>query len=158
MKIILQLLLSSILASLFLVFISFADDHGKIIKERKSLFKQNYSHAKKMSAEIAKGNNDKVIELSEKMSANYDKLIDLFPDNSKTGYDTEALPTIWLQKDEFNALMTETSDKVKKFAQSSSNASLLKLFDWLFLASFELCKFRIHLFQLIKLFFFTQIN
>ena len=79
MKIILQILLSSILASLFFVFISFADDHGKIIKERKSLFKQNYSHAKKMSAEIAKGNNDKVIELSEKMSANYDKLIDLFP-------------------------------------------------------------------------------
>ena len=91
MKIILQILLSSILASLFFVFIGFADDHGKIIKERKSLFKQNYSHAKKMSAEIAKGNNDKVIELSEKMSANYDKLIDLFPENSKTGYDTEAV-------------------------------------------------------------------
>ena len=70
-----------------------------------------------MSAEIAKGNNDKVIELSEKMSANYDKLIDLFPENSKTGYDTEALHTIWLQKDEFNALMIETSDKVKKFTQ-----------------------------------------
>ena len=31
-----------------------------------------------MSAEIEKGNNDKVIELSEKMSTNYDKLIDLF--------------------------------------------------------------------------------
>ena len=30
-----------------------------------------------MSAEIAKGNNDKVLELSEKMSVNYDKLIDL---------------------------------------------------------------------------------
>ena len=88
MKIFLQILLSSILASLFFIFVSFADDHGKVIKERKSLFKQNYSHAKKMSAEIAKGNNDKVIELSEKMSANYDKLIDLFPENSKTGYDT----------------------------------------------------------------------
>ena len=35
MKIIFQILLSSILASLFFVFISFADDHGKIIKERK---------------------------------------------------------------------------------------------------------------------------
>ena len=101
--------------------LSYADDHGKIIKERKSLFKQNYSHAKKMSAEIAKGNNDKVIELSEKMSANYDKLIDLFPENSKTGYDTEALPTIWLQKDEFNALMIETSDKVKKFTQIAAS-------------------------------------
>ena len=121
MKTILQILLSSILASLFLVFISFADDHGKIIKERKSLFKQNYSHAKRMSAEIAKGNNDKVIELSEKMSTNYDKLIDLFPENSKTGYDTEALPTIWLQKDEFNALMIETSDKVKKFTQIAAS-------------------------------------
>ncbi len=56
MKIILQILLSSILTSFFFVFIGFADDHGKIIKERKSLFKQNYSHAKRMSAEIAKGN------------------------------------------------------------------------------------------------------
>ncbi len=121
MKIILQILLSSISASLLFIFVSFADDHGKIIKERKSLFKQNYSHAKKMSAEIAKGNNDKVIELSEKMSAKYDKLIDLFPENSKTGYDTEALPTIWLQKDEFNALMIETSDKVKAFSRIAVN-------------------------------------
>ena len=121
MKIILQILLSSILTSLFFIFIGFADDHGKIIKERKSLFKQNYSHAKRMSAEIAKGNNDKVVELSKKMSVNYDKLIDLFPDNSKTGYDTEALPTIWLQKDEFNALMIETSDKVKEFSRIASN-------------------------------------
>ena len=108
---------------LFSLFLSstIADTHKNIIKERKSLFKQNYSHAKRMSAEIAKGNNDKVIELSEKMSTNYDKLIDLFPDNSKTGYDTEALPTIWLQKDEFNALMIETSDKVKKFTQIAAN-------------------------------------
>ena len=121
MKIILQILLSSILTSFFFVFIGFADDHGKIIKERKSLFKQNYSHAKRMSAEIAKGNKNKVIELSEKMSENYDKLIDLFPDNSKTGYDTEALPTIWLQKDEFNALMIETSDKVKKLTHIATN-------------------------------------
>ena len=121
MKIILQILLSSISASLLFVFVSFADDHGKIIKERKSLFKQNYSHAKRMSAEIEKGNNDQVIELSEKMSTNYDKLVDLFPDNSKTGYDTEALPTIWLQKDEFNALMIETSDKVKEFSRIAAN-------------------------------------
>ena len=121
MKTILQILLSSILASLFLVFISFADDHGKIIKERKSLFKQNYSHAKRMSSEIVKGNNGKVIDLSEKMAANYDKLLDLFPENSKTGYDTEALPTIWLQKDEFNNLMVSTSNKAREFAQLAAS-------------------------------------
>ena len=121
MKTILQILLSSILASLFLVFISFADDHGKIIKERKSLFKQNYSHAKRMSSEIVKGNNEKVIDLSEKMAANYDKLLDLFPENSKTGYDTEALPTIWLQKDEFNNLMVSTSNKAREFAQLAAS-------------------------------------
>ena len=107
-----QFLISSILSILLLIVIAFADDHGNIIKERKSLFKQNYSHAKRMSAEITKGNNAKVIELSQKMSTNYDKLLDLFPDNTKTGYDTEALPTIWLQKEEFNTLMIETSNKV----------------------------------------------
>ena len=121
MRIILQILLSSILASLFFVFIGFADDHC-ISSAASDVYKrQNYSHAKRMSAEIAKGNNDKVVELSKKMSVNYDKLIDLFPDNSKTGYDTEALPTIWLQKDEFNALMIETSDKVKKFTQIAAS-------------------------------------
>ena len=110
-----QFLISSILSILLLIVIAFADDHGNIIKERKSLFKQNYSHAKRMSAEITKGNNEKVIELSRKMSTNYDRLLDLFPDNTKTGYDTEALPTIWLQKDEFNTLMIETSNKDKEF-------------------------------------------
>ncbi len=101
--------------------LSYADDHGKIIKERKSLFKQNYSHAKRMSSEIVKGNNEKVIDLSEKMAANYDKLLDLFPENSKTGYDTEALPTIWLQKDEFNNLMISTSKKAREFAQLAAS-------------------------------------
>ena len=121
MKFFLQIVSIFFFSLILFATLGYADDHGKIIKERKSLFKQNYSHAKKMSAEIAKGNNDKVIELSEKMSANYDKLINLFPENSKTGYDTEALPTIWLQKDEFNALMTETSDKVKKFTQIAAS-------------------------------------
>ena len=104
-----QFFASAILSILLLIVIAFADDHGNIIKERKSLFKQNYSHAKRMSAEIAKGNNERVIELSQKMSTNYDRLLDLFPDNTKTGYDTEALPTIWLQKEEFNTCLLYTS-------------------------------------------------
>ena len=54
------------------------------------------------------------------MSQNYEKLIDLFPDNSKSGYDTEALPTIWIFKDEFNNLMIESSKKAKKFTEIAS--------------------------------------
>ena len=97
-----------------------ADTHKNIIKERKSLFKQNYSHAKKMSSAIEKGDIDKVKNLSVKMSQNYEKLIDLFPDNSKSGYDTEALPTIWIFKDDFNNLMIESSTKAKKFTEIAS--------------------------------------
>lgn len=107
---------------LFSLFLSstIADTHKNIIKERKSLFKQNYSHAKKMSSAIEKGDIDKVKNLSIKMSKNYEKLIDLFPDNSKSGYDTEALPTIWIFKDDFNNLMIESSTKAKKFTEIAS--------------------------------------
>ena len=54
---------------LFSLFLSstIADTHKNIIKERKSLFKQNYSHAKKMSSAIEKGDIDKVKNLSVKM-------------------------------------------------------------------------------------------
>ena len=116
----LQATLSIIL--LFSLFLSstIADTHKNIIKERKSLFKQNYSHAKKMSSAIEKGDIDKVKNLSVKMSQNYEKLIDLFPDNSKSGYDTEALPTIWIFKDDFNNLMIESSTKAKKFTEIAS--------------------------------------
>ena len=116
----LQVTLGTIL--LFSLFLSstIADTHKNIIKERKSLFKQNYSHAKKMSSAIEKGDIDKVKNLSVKMSQNYEKLIDLFPDNSKSGYDTEALPTIWIFKDDFNNLMIESSTKAKKFTEIAS--------------------------------------
>ena len=114
---------------LFSLFLSstIADTHKNIIKERKSLFKQNYSHAKKMSSAIKKGDIDKVKNLSVKMSQNYEKLIDLFPDNSKSGYDTEALPTIWIFKDDFNNLMIESSTKAKEFTEIASTLLGAKL-------------------------------
>ena len=121
MKFFLQIVSIFFFSFILFATLGYADDHGKIIKERKSLFKQNYSHAKRMSSEIVKGNNEKIIDLSEKMAANYDKLLDLFPENSKTGYDTEALPTIWLQKDEFNNLMISTSKKAREFAQLAAS-------------------------------------
>ena len=46
------------------------------------------------------------------MSDNYKRLLDLFPENSKVGFKTEALPTIWENKDEFNLLMTKASSNM----------------------------------------------
>ena len=116
----LQVTLGTILLISLFILSAIADTHKNIIKERKSLFQQNYSHAKKMSSAIKKGDIDKVMNLSVKMSQNYEKLIDLFPDNSKSGYDTEALPTIWIFKEDFNSLMIESSTKAQKYAYIAS--------------------------------------
>ena len=44
------------------------------------------------------------------MNENYKNLLEYFPENSKEGFKTEALPTIWENKDEFNNLMTKSSN------------------------------------------------
>ena len=41
----------------------------------------------------------------DKISKNYIKLLDYFPENTKEGFKTEALPSIWENKKEFNDLM-----------------------------------------------------
>ena len=96
----------------------YADDMSdkELIKGRKAMFKQNYSYAKKMSSEITKGNNQSVSDLALKMSENYKALISYFPDNTKTGYDTEALPAVWEEKELFNELMNKASKDASDFA------------------------------------------
>ena len=101
----------------------YADDMSEeeLIKGRKAMFKQNYSYAKKMSSEITKGNNQNVSDLALKMSENYKALIGYFPDNTKTGYDTEALPLIWNEKELFNELMNKASNDASDFAKIAMN-------------------------------------
>ena len=50
------------------------------------------------------------------MSKNYKVLLGLFPENSKEGFKTEALPIIWEKKNEFNTLMTKSSTDMIKLA------------------------------------------
>ena len=87
-----------------------------IIKSRKALFSKNYSTAKRVQAFASNGDFDKSIELMLEMSENYKVLIDLFPENSKEGFKTEALPIIWEEKDAFNALMKKASDDMVTLA------------------------------------------
>ena len=81
-----------------------------IIKSRKALFSKNYSTAKRVQSFSSNGDFDKAIELMKEMKENYITLLDLFPENSKEGFKTEALPIIWEEKNAFNALMQKSAD------------------------------------------------
>ena len=93
-----------------------------IIKSRKALLSKNYSTAKRVQAFSSNGDFDKAIELMEEMSENYVILLDLFPENSKEGFKTEALPIIWEEKDVFNALMQKSADDMIKLTSIIEDA------------------------------------
>ena len=96
----------------------------EIIKGRKALFSKNYSTAKKVQALASKGDFEKAKTLMIEMSKNYEILLEYFPENTKEGFKTEALPIIWEQKDEFNNLMTKSSNdmiKLTKIIDSSDD-------------------------------------
>ena len=106
----------------------------EIIKGRKALFSKNYSTAKKVQALASKGDFVKASSLMKEMSENYLTLLEYFPDNTKEGFKTEALPSIWENKDEFNSLMKKSSTdmiELAKVIESSDDvrASLQK-FMW----------------------------
>ena len=89
----------------------------EIIKGRKAIFSENYQTGKKISILLKSKKIEEAKPLMKKMSDNYKKLLDYFPENSKEGFKTEALPSIWENKDEFNALMQKASDDMIKLAK-----------------------------------------
>ena len=101
---------------IFILFYSFSafseQTVEEIIKERKSIFSKNYKTAKRIQSLASNGDIDEAKKLMIEMSGNYKRLIDLFPENSKVGFGTEALPSIWENKDEFNSLMTKASSNM----------------------------------------------
>ena len=94
----------------------------EIIKGRKALFSKNYSTAKKVQTFISKGDFDKAKNLMLEMSENYKNLLEYFPENTKEGFKTEALPIIWENKDEFNNLMTKSSNDMIELASIIENS------------------------------------
>ena len=82
----------------------------EIIKGRKAMFSENYQNAKKISILLKSKRIDEAKPLMEKISNNYKELLNYFPENTQEGFKTEALPSIWENKDEFNALMQKASD------------------------------------------------
>ena len=90
----------------------------EIIKGRKAMFSENYQNAKKISILLKSKRIEEAKPLMEKISDNYKELLNYFPENTKEGFNTEALPSIWENKDEFNALMQKASDDMIKLSKT----------------------------------------
>ena len=119
---------------IFILFILISFSHSsyasqsveEIIKGRKAMFSENYQNGKKISILLKSKKIEEAKPLMKKMSDNYKKLLDYFPENSKEGFKTEALPSIWENKDEFNALMQKASDDMIKLAKAIDTANDLR--------------------------------
>ena len=98
----------------------------ELIKGRKAIFSKNYSTAKKVQTFASKGDFEKAKSLMIEMSENYKNLLEYFPENSKEGFKTEALPAIWENKDEFNNLMTKSSNDMIKLTKSIETSDDVK--------------------------------
>jgi cytochrome c556 len=88
------------------------------IKARQDLMKDNAKHAKAGAAMVkgeAKFDLAKAKEIFHDWAQNAEKFGKLFPENSKTGDKTEALPAIWEKMADFQA-------HVAKFAKDSKDA------------------------------------
>ena len=96
------------------------------IKGRKALFSKNYSTAKKVQTLASKGDFEKAKSLMIEMSENYKILIDYFPENTKEGFKTEALPIIWEEKENFNNLMNKASKNMIELASVIEDADDIK--------------------------------
>ena len=115
-----------IIFSLCFPFTANAQTVEEIIKGRKAMFSENYQNAKKISILLKSKKIEEAKPLMKKISDNYVKLLDYFPENTKEGFKTEALPTIWENKDEFNALMKKASDDMIKLAKAIETAEDLR--------------------------------
>ena len=120
-----KILITAIIFSFSFSQLSFAQSVEEIIKGRKAMFSENYKTAKKISILLKSNKIEEAKPLMKEMSENYKKLLDYFPDNTKEGFKTEALPSIWENKDEFNALMQKASDDMIELASAIETADNL---------------------------------
>ena len=92
------------------------DSVEDIIKGRKAIFSDNYKTAKRVNNLINDLEFEEAKKFMKEMTENYETLLNYFPENTKEGFNTEALPSIWENKDEFNALMQKSADDMKQLA------------------------------------------
>ena len=113
--------------SLSFSILSYADQSvEEIIKGRKAMFSENHQNAKKISILLKSKKIEEAKPLMKKISNNYNKLLNYFPENTKEGFKTEALPTIWENSDEFVTLMQKASYDMIELSKAIDTAEDLR--------------------------------
>ncbi len=97
-----------------------------IIKNRQAIFSKNYNTAKRVQSLSSNGDFDEAKKLMLEMSENYKTLKEMFPDNTKEGFNTEVLPLVWEEKDKFNSLMEKASNDMVELASVIENADNIR--------------------------------
>ena len=118
--------------TLFLTFLLFGNTFSydeqsveEIIKTRQSILSKNYKVAKKVNSLALSEDFDEAKKLMLQMNENYKILINLFPNNTQEGFDTEALPSIWENKEEFDTLMTKAANDIFCFVSTNSRFEMM---------------------------------
>ena len=97
-----------------------------IIKNRQAIFSKNYNTAKRVQSLSSNGDFDEAKKLMLEMSENYKTLKEMFPDNTKEGFNTEVLPLVWEEKDKFESLMEKASNDMVELASVIENSDNIR--------------------------------
>ena len=100
-----------------------------IIKQRKDVYK-TFGDAAKNGSAMVKGEAKFDLAKAKAVFTTYatgaKKLPALFPDNSKTGGETEALPEIWKKKGDFTKLLAKLEGEAGAAAKSIKDEASFK--------------------------------
>jgi len=98
------------------------------IAARKAIMKANGQQAG-IGSKMAKGEEPFALDKAKKVFATYQdvaKAHALFPENSKTGGDTAALPAIWQNKADFEARLTKLANEAKAAEAATKDLDTFK--------------------------------
>jgi cytochrome c556 len=98
------------------------------IAARKAIMKANGQQAG-IGSKMAKGEEPFALDKAKKVFATYQdvaKVHALFPENSKTGGDTAALPAIWQNKADFEARLTKLTTEAKAAEAATKDLDTFK--------------------------------
>ena len=102
---------------------------GDPIAARKAIMKANGDQSK-IATDMLEGKQPFNLDAAKKIFATFaeaEKVRPLFPDSSKTGGDTAALPAIWENKADFEAKLTKFVTEAKAAGAATTDADTFKV-------------------------------